>query len=75
MDLSRYKDIQVDDTAYGELIKELSKVLGKSFFATFKAFEALEPHQVASILVDSEKWQDRKFKSRAMMIWWLRKQL
>lgn len=67
------KTFTVDDQAYADMIKELSQIIGRSYIATFKAFEKLEPHQVSNILVDSEKWHSNGFKSRSMAVWTYRK--
>lgn len=63
----------VDKEAYGELIKELSQILGKPYMQTFKCFQKFEPHEIESMLSDSQKWAQNGFKSRSMAIWTYRK--
>ena len=69
------KQFTIGKEAYRELIKELSEVIERPYMATFKAFERLEPQQVASILEDSKKWGEQGFKSRSMAVWTMRKKL
>lgn len=73
MDIQR--TFVVADDAYGQTIKELSQIIGRPYMVTFKAFEKLEPHQVAQVLEDSLKWNTNGFKSRSMAVWTYRKKL
>lgn len=69
------KTFTVDNTAYADTIKELSQIIGRSDIVTFKAFEKLQPEQVAGILEDSKRWSNNGFQSQAMAVWCARKKL